>query len=61
MDIFLNHEKLQKKNEDIDTAIYNIRKKYGKNSISFASLKQGIGLPSDITEIVTLSTRHYNA
>jgi hypothetical protein len=34
MDVFLNHESF-KKSEDIDTTLYNIRKKYGKNSISF--------------------------
>ncbi|WP_262122764.1 DNA polymerase IV [Anaerococcus sp. Marseille-Q5996] len=59
MDVFLNHEKF-KKNEDVDTALYNIRKKYGKDSITFAALKRDIGLPSDITEIVTLPNRHYN-
>ena len=59
MDVFLNHEKF-KKNEDVDTALYNIRKKYGKESITFAALKRDIGLPSDITEIVTLPNRHYN-
>ncbi|MDU2599604.1 DNA polymerase IV [Anaerococcus sp.] len=59
MDVFLNHEKFQK-NEDVDTALYNIRKKYGEKSITFAALKQDIGLPSDITEIVTLPARHYN-
>ena len=59
MDVFLNHEKFQK-NEDVDTALYNIRKKYGEKSITFAALKQDIGLPSDITEIVTLPTRHFN-
>ena len=59
MDVFLNHEKFQK-SEDVDTALYKIRKKYGKNSITFAALKKDIGLPSDITEIVTLPSRHYN-
>lgn len=59
MDVFLNHEKFQK-SEDVDTALYKIRKKYGKNSITFAALKKDIGLPSDMTEIVTLPNRHYN-
>ncbi|MBM0046496.1 DNA polymerase IV [Anaerococcus sp. mt242] len=59
MDVFLNHEKF-KKNEDVDTALYNIRKKYGKDSITFAALKRDIGLSSDITEVVTLPSRHYN-
>ena len=59
MDVFLNHENF-KKNEDIDTALYNIRKKYGKESITFAALKRDIGLPSDKTEIVTLPSRHFN-
>ena len=59
MDVFLDHERFQK-NEDVDTALYNIRKKYGKNSISFASLSRDIGLPTDMTEIVTLPSRHYN-
>lgn len=59
MDVFLDHERFQK-NEDVDTALYNIRKKYGKNSISFASLSRDIGLPTNMTEIVTLPSRHYN-
>lgn len=59
MDVFLNHEDF-KKSEDIDTTLYNIRKKYGKNSVTFAALKRDIGLPSDLTEIVTLPSRHYN-
>ena len=59
MDVFLNHEKFQK-SEDVDTALYKIRKKYGKNSITFVALKKDIGLPSDMTEIVTLPSRHYN-
>lgn len=59
MDVFLNHEDF-KKSEDIDTTLYNIRKKYGKDSVTFAALKRDIGLPSDLTEIVTLPSRHYN-
>ena len=59
MDCFLNHEKFQK-DEDVDTALYKIRKKYGKDSVTFAALTKDIGLPSDITEIVTLPARHYN-
>ncbi len=59
MDVFLNHEKF-KKSEDVDTALYNIRKKYGKDSVTFASLTRDIGLPSNMTEIVTLPARHYN-
>ncbi|WP_394019000.1 DNA polymerase IV [Anaerococcus cruorum] len=59
MDVFLNHEDF-KKSEDIDTTLYNIRKKYGKDSVTFAALKRDIGLPSDLTEIVTLPDRHYN-
>lgn len=59
MDVFLNHEDF-KKSEDVDTTLYNIRKKYGKDSVTFAALKRDIGLPSDLTEIVTLPSRHYN-
>lgn len=59
MDMFLNHEK-HKQNEDIDDALYRIRKKYGEDSVTFAALRRDIGLPSDMTEIVTLPTRHYN-
>ena len=59
MDVFLNHEKFQK-NEDVDTALYKIRKKYGKDSITFAALQRDIGLPKNMTEIVTLPSRHYN-
>lgn len=59
VDIFSNYKKL-KKNEDIDKTIYNIRKKYGKDSVTFAALKKDIGLPKDLTEVVTLPSRHYN-
>lgn len=59
MDMFLNHEK-HKKNEDIDDALYRIRKKYGEDSVTFAALRRDIGLPGDMTEIVTLPSRHYN-
>lgn len=59
MDIFLKYEKL-KKTEDVDTALYKIRKKYGKDSVTFAALTRDIGLPSQMTEIVTLPSRHYN-
>lgn len=59
MDVFHDHEK-HKKNEDIDDALYRIRKKYGKDSVTFAALTRDIGLPSDMTEIVTLPARHYN-
>ena len=59
MNAFLDHEKFQK-NEDVDTALYKIRKKYGKDSITFAALKRDIGLPKNMTEIVTLPSQHYN-
>ncbi|WP_297280767.1 DNA polymerase IV [uncultured Anaerococcus sp.] len=59
MDIFLNHDK-HKQKEDIDDALYKIRKKYGKDSITFAALTKDIGLASNRTEIVTLPNRHYN-
>lgn len=48
-----NYEDYQKK-EKLDTAIYNIRKKYGKDKLTFASLMGDIKMPKDRTEIVTL-------
>lgn len=60
MDIFLDHEKFIK-SEKCDKAIYDIRKKYGKDIISFASLKKDIKLPKELNEIITLPQRHYNS
>lgn len=59
IDMFLNYEKFQKK-EDLDKAIYLVRKKYGKDSLTFAALKGDIALPKNMTDVVTLPLRHYN-
>ena len=34
--------------------------KNSKDSVTFTALTKDIGLPSDIPEIVTFSSRHYN-
>lgn len=60
LDVFLDYED-QEKSESCDKAIYDIRKKYGKDIISFAGLKGDIKLPEEINEIITLPARHYNS
>ena len=52
-DIFSDYKEIMKK-ENLDKAIYNIRKKYNKNILTFASLKNNKKFPKDRTEIVTL-------
>ena len=52
-DIFSDYKKIVKK-EKIDKVIYDIRKKYDKNVLTFASLKNNKKFPKDKTEIVTL-------
>lgn len=52
-DIFSDYKEIVKK-ENLDKAIYNIRKKYNKNILTFASLKNNKKFPKDRTEIVTL-------
>lgn len=59
LDMFLDCEKHFKK-ESCDKAIYDLRKKYGKDIISFASLKKDIKLPEELNEIITLPARHFN-
>lgn len=51
--IFSDYKKILKK-EKLDKVIYDIRKKYDKNAITFASLKNNKKYPKDKTEIVTL-------
>lgn len=60
LDVFMECEKYFKE-ESCDKAIYEIRKKYGKDAISFAALKRDIKLPEEINEIITLPNRHYNS
>ena len=60
LDVFMEYEKYFKE-ESCDKAIYEIRKKYGKDAISFAALKRDIKLPEEINEIITLPNRHYNS
>lgn len=42
------------RDESLDLALYKIRKKHGKNSVTFASLNQDINFDQNRTEIVTL-------
>lgn len=53
MDMFSNRNRFFR-DENLDLTIYNIRKKYGKKSVSFASLNQDIYFDQNRTEIVTL-------
>ncbi|MDY3006811.1 MULTISPECIES: hypothetical protein [Anaerococcus] len=53
IDIFSDYKKIIKK-ERIDKAIYDIRKKYDRNIVTFASLKDYKKFPKNKTEIVTL-------
>lgn len=53
IDFFCDYKKLTKI-ENVDTTIYKIRKKYGNNSISFASLTRDIKFNQNKTDIVTL-------
>ena len=52
-DIFSDYKEIVKK-ENLDKAIYNIRKKYNKDILTFASLKNNKKYPKDKTDIVTL-------
>ena len=52
-DIFSDYKEIVKK-ENLDKAIYNIRKKYNKDILTFVSLKNNKKFPKDRTEIVTL-------
>ena len=60
LDVFMECDKYFKE-ESCDKAIYEIRKKYGKEVISFAALKRDIKLPKELNEIITLPARHYNS
>ncbi len=60
LDVFMECDKYFKE-ESCDKAIYEIRKKYGKEAISFAALKRDIKLPKEINEIITLPARHFNS
>lgn len=60
LDIFTECDKYFKE-ESCDKALYEIRKKYGKDAISFAALKRDIKLPKELNEIITLPNRHYNS
>ena len=53
VDLFGNCEKYLRK-EKLDTAIYEIRRKYGKDKATFAALMSAIKMPENRTEIVTL-------
>ena len=60
MDVFSQYKKLVK-DEKCDQALYEIRKKYGKDAITFLSLTEDIKLPKVINEIITLPNRHFNS
>lgn len=59
IDVFCDYKK-QEKEENCDRAIYKIRKKYGREAISFLGLTRDIKLPEEINEIITLPMNHYN-
>lgn len=52
-DLFSDYKDIEKK-ERIDKTIYEVRKKYNKKALSFASLKDNKKFPKDKTDIVTL-------
>lgn len=60
MDVFSDYKQFIK-DEKCDEAMYKIRKKYGKKSISFLALTRDIKLPEELNEIVTLPMSHYNS
>lgn len=59
IDVFCDYKK-QEKEENCDKAIYKIRKKYGREAISFLGLTRDIKLPKEMNEIITLPMNHYN-
>lgn len=59
LDMFSDYKKYMK-DESCDKALYEIREKYGKDSISFAGLRGDTKIPKDLNEIITLPTNHYN-
>lgn len=59
IDVFCDYKK-QEKEENCDRAIYKIRKKYGREAISFLGLTRDIKLPKEMNEIITLPMNHYN-
>lgn len=58
VDIFQDYKKHDKR-ERADKAIHQIRKRYGKNSVTFASLLGDIKMPKERTEVVTLPSTMY--
>ena len=59
IDVLCDYKK-QEKEENCDKAIYKIRKKYGREAISFLGLTRDIKLPKEMNEIITLPMNHYN-
>ncbi|KWZ76670.1 DNA polymerase IV [Anaerococcus tetradius] len=59
IDVFCDYKK-QEKEENCDKAIYKIRKKYGREAISFLGFTRDIKLPKEMNEIITLPMNHYN-
>lgn len=59
IDVFCDYKK-QEKQENCDKAIYKIRKKYGREAISFLGLTRDIKLPKEMNEIITLPMNNYN-
>lgn len=53
LDFFALEDGIIKKS-NLDQAIYKIRKKHGKDSITFASLKENVKLPTELHDIYTL-------
>ena len=54
-DLFSNHEKHEKL-ERAERAMHSLRKRYGKKSVTYASLIQDIKIPGERTDIVVLPT-----
>lgn len=53
MDFFSDYQKILKQ-ESLDTAVHELREKYGGDCVTFASLTGRVPIPDDKTDIVTL-------
>lgn len=59
LQFFEDFERYQKR-EDLDRTIYNIKKKFGDESITFAGLMEDTKVPGKISDIITLPTMRKN-
>ncbi|MDO5755829.1 MAG: DNA polymerase IV, partial [Tissierellia bacterium] len=53
LDLFSDYKDILKK-ENLDTAMYELRQRFGKKMVTFASQLGDIKMPKDMTDIVTL-------